>query len=521
MNKNFMTMLCSGIMMAMGLLPQVIQEKAAEAAVYQSDSDTHAEILDYIEHRDRIARENIVTDEQKQLLDDAYKMRQELRNPLDPTKNVPIAIEGEDMFYDQATGDVVVNGNVQLTTLDSRRLKTEELTGNIKESTVDVEGKARLLQMTPDQMRIILTGYKTQYDYTRGLGKMEEAHGKAGNKYIKAKRVELYPDLIVIYEGHATKCSSEHPDYRMQAERIEIYPDGRMIAYKVKYYLGNIVVYQSSKEVVDPNKESMPHMPKAGYKNSDGIWISDSASYNIADRVNADINGTYYTKKGLKADGGISWDTKAMGTFRVYTGMFEDSNNIWVRKGPTLKYNYAHRIADSHFHWSLEYEHGIWHQNNVHASHISYKVGLSMDPIRMGTWSFSPSTSYSIVDESGNVGSQHVETRSTGFDYNLLFFKEYDMKWANYFEYAYSQSNSTNRMIDFDTDSFSRKFNFGLSYRMDNRNRFVVGCKWDLDDRRVADIDYYWFYQLHCAELITRYRAKRHSWSVSFQFTPW
>ena len=199
MNKNFMTMLCSGIMMAVGLLPQVIQEKAAEAAVYQSDSDTHAEILDYIEHRDRIARENIVTDEQKQLLDDAYKMRQELRNPLDPTKNVPIAIEGEDMFYDQATGDVVVNGNVQLTTLDSRRLKTEELTGNIKESTVDVEGKARLLQMTPDQMRIILTGYKTQYDYTRGLGKMEEAHGKAGNKYIKAKSVELYPDLIFIY----------------------------------------------------------------------------------------------------------------------------------------------------------------------------------------------------------------------------------------------------------------------------------------------------------------------------------
>ena len=114
-----------------------------------------------------------------------------------------------------------------------------------------------------------------------------------------------------------------------------------------------------------------------------------------------------------------------------------------------------------------------------------------------------------------------MDTRSTGFDYNLLFFKEYDMKWANYFEYAYSKSNSTNRMIDFDTDSFSRKFNFGLSYRMDNRNRFVVGCKWDLDDRRVADIDYYWFYQLHCAELITRYRAKRHSWSVSFQFTPW
>lgn len=521
MNKNFMTMLCSGIMMAVGLLPQVIQEKVAEAAVYQSDSDTHANILDYIENRDRRARENIVTDEQKQLLDDAYKMREELRNPLDPTKNVPIAIEGEDMFYDQATGDVVVNGNVQLTTLDRRRLKTEELTGNIKESTVDIEGKARLLQMTPDQMRIILTGYKTQYDYTRGLGKMEEAHGKAGNKYIKAKRVELYPDLIVIYEGHATKCSAEHPDYHMQAERIEIYPDGRMIAYKVKYYLGSIVVYQSSKEIIDPNKDGSPRLPKAGYRSSDGVWVSDSISYNIADRVNADLTGTYFTKTGIKADGGISWDTKGMGTFRLYSGMFEDSNDNWVRKGPTLKYDYGSRIAATPFHWSLGYEHGIWHQNNVHANHISYSIGLSVDAIKLGTWWLSPSTSYSITDESGDSGSTHLNTRSTGFNYNVILFKEYDMKWANYFEYAYSKSNSKNRLINFDTDDFSRKFNFGLSYRMDNRNRFVVGYKWDLDTHKIADIDYYWFYQMHCSEFITRYRAKRHSWSVSFQFTPW
>ena len=53
------------------------------------------------------------------------------------------------------------------------------------------------------------------------------------------------------------------------------------------------------------------------------------------------------------------------------------------------------------------------------------------------------------------------------------------------------------------------------------RDRFAFGQSMDMQERRVKDIDYYWFHDMHCAQLILRYRAKRDSWQVRCEFTPW
>ena len=60
-----------------------------------------------------------------------------------------------------------------------------------------------------------------------------------------------------------------------------------------------------------------------------------------------------------------------------------------------------------------------------------------------------------------------------------------------------------------------------LSYRMDDLNRFVVGVKYDVDSERIKDVDYYWYRDLHCSQVIMRYRAKRNKFEVRWQFTPW
>ncbi|WP_314620406.1 hypothetical protein [uncultured Selenomonas sp.] len=44
---------------------------------------------------------------------------------------------------------------------------------------------------------------------------------------------------------------------------------------------------------------------------------------------------------------------------------------------------------------------------------------------------------------------------------------------------------------------------------------------YDVDRRTIGDVDYYWYHDMHCVQLITRYRAKRDSWSVRLNFTPW
>lgn len=496
-------------------MPQTIQMNTVEAGSYSSSTDTNVDILDYVENRHRQERENVLLPEQKKLLDDAYRMRNELRNPLDPTKNVPIALEGDDMFYNQNTGEVEVKGNVQLTTLDAKRFNTQELRGNIEKSTVEVDGEAKLLQLTPDQARIILVGYKTQYDYTRSLGKMEDINGKVDNKYIKGNRVELYPDLVVIYNGYATKCSAKHPDYRMAADRIEIYPDGRTISYGVKYYLGDMLVYQSSKEISDPNSGAMPHLPRVGYNSDNGVWISDEYRFDIVDRVHFDVDGTYSAKKNLKGGAALVWDTKALGSLKVYQGHYEDSDNRWIRKGPTVDYRYSNHIADTPFIWSLHLERGKWHQGNVHSIHTKGELGLTMDPIPVGVWQFTPATDFSITKETAD-GS-----KKTGMGYSLTLLRDFDPKWAYFARYQYSQVSGENSVFKFDVDDYSKRFSMGVSYRMTRSDRFVAGYKWDVGAKTLKDIDWYWFRDMHCAEMIVRYRPKKDSYSVTLQFTPW
>ena len=178
-NKEKICRLAAGLVVAITFASGSVAKNLPQAeAMYNSESDTDATILDYVEDRRRNARENALNEDQKQLLLDAYEMKENLREPLDPTKNVPVAVEGDELFYDENTGDFVVQGNVVMTSLDKRRFITEHADGNLASQDVQVEDKAYMLQLTDAQARIILNGYKTQYNWGKETGKMEDAKGR-------------------------------------------------------------------------------------------------------------------------------------------------------------------------------------------------------------------------------------------------------------------------------------------------------------------------------------------------------
>ena len=40
-------------------------------------------------------------------------------------------------------------------------------------------------------------------------------------------------------------------------------------------------------------------------------------------------------------------------------------------------------------------------------------------------------------------------------------------------------------------------------------------------DDKWSKIDYYWYHDFHCTQMIVRYRSKENSWNIRWQFTPW
>ena len=143
MKRNTKALLCAGLMAVSLVLPQI-----ADASKYTASTDTNANVLDYVENNKRSARENAIADEQKQLIHDAYEMRKNLRDPLDPTKNVPVAMEGDELFYDQRNGDFYAIGQVNITSLDAQRFQTEEVNEVIIATNSSLEGETTAMYIS-------------------------------------------------------------------------------------------------------------------------------------------------------------------------------------------------------------------------------------------------------------------------------------------------------------------------------------------------------------------------------------
>ena len=505
-------------LVAAGIVAALLAPEAAEAE-YRSSSDTHMGVLDYIENQRRTARENRLTDEQLRLMDDAKEMTARLRKPVDSTAPAPMALEGDDMFYDEATGDVYARGHVRVTSLDARRFETEEAQGNLKTEEVQIDGKAHMLQMTPGQSRATLDGYRVVYHYGKQTGKMEEAKGKVGHYYVYGRRIEFYPGKIIIYDGYQTRCGAKTPDYRLSGDVIEVYPNNEILIYQAKYWIKDKIIYARDYCRVDisPEAENPPqNIPRVGYSNNDGVWISHRFSYDLAKRVEAYANISYYTKRSFRNIYGIQWGN-AGHRLAVEYGQYVDGDDHWIKKEPTFIYSYGHRIGKTPFSVSLNFEDGRWENNGIKSTHTYYGISLSPQTIRLGSksWRMNASVGYSITRESYN------HSQINGFNYNAVMLKDFGPDFTAYVGYYYSASRKDNALFAYNTADYARRLDYGVSMVLTPRDRFAFGQSMDMQERRVKDIDYYWFHDMHCAQLILRYRAKRDSWQVRCEFTPW
>ena len=211
-------------------------------ATYSSDSDTGIERLDYIENQRRAERANRLTPEQEKLLADVKAMQAHLRHPVAADQPSPIAFEGDNLTYDESTGDFTAKGHVDIVQLEERRFQGDYVEGNTATGVVSVPDRAHLLQLTQGETRVTLDGYRINYNYKTREGAMAEAEGKVGGYYMTGKRFEFYPDKIVIYDGTQTRCSAKNPDYHLSADVAELYPGDRLVLTNVKFWLKNKVI---------------------------------------------------------------------------------------------------------------------------------------------------------------------------------------------------------------------------------------------------------------------------------------
>ena len=486
----------------------------AAHAAYSSDSDTGIERLDFIENQRRAERANRLTPEQEKLLADVAAMREHLRHPVAADQPSPIAFEGDDLTYDESTGGFTAKGHVDIVQLEERRFQGDYVAGNTVRGEVSVPDRAHVLQLTEGTSRVTLDGYHINYNYQKHTGTMERADGKVGAYYMTGKRFEFYPDKIVVYDGTQTKCGAKNPDYHLSAERAELYPGDRLVLHNVKFWLKNKVIFTKKEHVTDVSNPMQRNFPRAGYDSDDGAWVEQTFEQNVAPRVTAAEHLRVTTQRGWRSSYDLGWTNAGASALLTY-GVFEDGDNEWVKKMPSLLMDYKHRLGQSPITYRLYSEYGRWYGGGVHSNHWQYGVSFVHDTIPFHGFGLDLAAGYSVTRES------YDHSRVQGLSASAFLTKAFNDRFAAYIGGVYTKSSKENALFSYDQEDYSRVIMSGMSYRIGEHDRLAVGTKYAMDPHAWTNVDYYWFHDLHCSQIILRYRSKQDSWNIRWEFTPW
>ena len=491
-------------------------------AVYKSSSDTSTDIFDYIENRRREERANRLTEEQQQLLKDIEERKAQLPGEIEEGKPFPVAFEGDDLVYNAATGEFVATGKVDIIQLEGYRFQSEEVRGNVKDQEVRIEDRGHMLQLMPNTPRVTLDGYNMVYNYGKKVGTADYAEGKAGEYYIWGKRFEFYPDHIVVYDASQTKCGAHVPDYHVSADRMEIWPEQIMRMYDVHFLIkGNVV---GTKDYLERKLEEneRPYFPRIGYSKDKGVYIEDTFEFPLFSHFTGIINAHINTKQGVRSSAELKYNNRELES-RLMLGYYYDSNDNWIKKLPSLITNYQRHFDNLPMTYKFEYEIGKWKDNFAESTHHKFEVELTHDPIVIAEKYFLfLKTSYTWTHDNVEEPEDRGNTTVKGMNYEVKLAREFDDRFAAFVGYNYTKNNSANSLYEYDNpDSYSSKFSAGISYKLTDKDRFVIGWKYNTEAGSLEDIDYYWFRDLHCSTAIVRWRAKRKKIEVRWHFTPW
>ncbi len=540
---------------------QMTAEASFLNSSYESDAKSGVEALDWIENRDRAIRMNMETKEQQRLRKDLADMKRALSRDerrdeaaeasgnaapqpeqTDGTfgsvskskrknEQPPLAFEGDDVFYDQKTGNVYAKGSVLITRIDGKRVITEKAEGNVKDQNVTIQDAGQFLNITDGESKMDLTGYRIIYNYGRKTGSIENGRGKVDGRYIAGKRIEIFPDQIVVYNGMVTGCSAKHPDYHLSAKKIEIWQD-TMVLHSVGYWIGGVQLGWERRVTRDLTKEEDdPYIPHVGYSSDDGYYIRERFRWNLGKNGQLYTNLKYTTRESWQNVYGLNYNLSGH-KFNLEYGKYEDSNDRFLKKEPTFKYNYGHRIGKSPFSLSYGYERGKWKQEgrhnsktqakgkNVESFHTEYTFTLTPDAIPIGKkLRMTNSVNYSIIKESYN------KSTNKGWGYNGTFTYMPDKDFVIYAGYNHTQRDVTSSLFDYDTENYGSQIKWGVSWRFAPKDRIAVGFSKDVMGGHLNKVDYYWFHNFHCVELIFNYRVDHYNhdsdYHIKVQFAPW
>ncbi|MEN6566137.1 MAG: hypothetical protein ABFC57_07525 [Veillonellales bacterium] len=437
-------------------------------------------------------------------------------NTASPAK-APVVIEGDELSFNDLTGDVYANGNV-IMTQNGDKILTDLLQGNTKQHEVWMNGNATFLQPG-----MILNGLGAHYNYQEKTGTIRQAKGvldEAGKPYqdhIAGHTIDFSAKQINIHDGMITTCPAKVPDYHISATRIEVWPGDKYIAYNAKFWIKNTVIFSLPKyeQSLVKGKNENSAFPRLGYSSHNGVSISQYLEYPIAGRLSAYGDLAYYSHKGFKPTYGLAsrQDNYTVSLYDSYTFNGDDE---WVHKTPELMVNWKpFRIGGSSWTAHFFLTAGKWNADNVSGWRRESNLYFKKDPILL-----SKILTFDLGTGFDNIKYGYNQTSNDIWMLNLRLTAKPNDRLTTWVGYNFNKESGTSP-YEYDKIDVSHELVNGITYKLDRMDALTVKTSYNTQGEFLKDVDYTWKRNLHCWEADLTYRAKRGEWRLKLSTLSW
>lgn len=419
----------------------------------------------------------------------------------------PLTVEADAMAYNNTTGDVDARGRVDIRHMQDR-YETEHVYGNSQTQQY----------ILPVPVRWTTTGTVMEaeqgtYDGVSDIGDFQHIHGWDNDKYYfqgESGTFDRAANQGVVQKGYFTTkhAVAKVPDYRIEADSIDIYPNDHYLAHNVSLFIKNtrlITLSSYRGSLKDDGTSLWSLIPRPSYDSDNGFGLKNSIQLPVGGAM-SDLyfyaNLGWYTDAGFKPDVGFQWNT-APGIFKFrYAKEESDLNDdhVWVEKRPSLSFDSRHfYIPRTSFYVGARGEIGQWQEGRVSGSHKQWDVYLSHTPITMGPhltfyWRMGYLKDYYGYNDSIRRNAYY----SVGLNGNYGIWSA----WVNY-----TNNDQKGRTpYSFDTYDMDKPINTGFRVQLTRLDAIGVNYSIDTVDGRLEHRDFTYYRDLHSFYGWIRYR---------------
>ncbi len=346
----------------------------------------------------------------------------------------------------------------------------------------------------------------TKYNYNTKTGKLEKVTGKSNRQFLESEYVDILEDHLVAHRASMSRCNAQGTKCQhITAERVDIWPNDKMIAYNASVYILGTKLITRSRYVVSLDENKDKQIPRIGYDDDDGVYIAQSFIFPLDNKTSVGADLYAATDLGGRS---LLWINQRETNFnaRYSYGYTQDDDSNWINKEHNLRVDYhSKRLFKLPWQYRLWYERGFWTDRYKESWHTEVGIYFSRDIINL-TSGKRPLTlglgaGYRFLKES------YIDLQQDEYRYDITLAKSISKKWS--VSTTYSNVSNNISLFEYNAVNVAESLNTSVYWKPDRLNTFVYFQEYDLENKRLYKHRMTYIRNLHCWDFTLYFENER------------